>query len=281
MALILAHLASACGAAADALSEARQLYQQTRYEEALAVLSKAGQQGAEADALAGQCYYMRGEFKRASEYFERAAAAEPHNSDYHLWLGRAYGRRAENSSFVTAPSYARKARRSFEKAFELDPNSTAAAGDLFDYYLEAPGMLGGGLDKARALAEKAKGQDEAEYHFRLARIAEKQKDWAQAEAEYRRALALAPQQAGRAVDLARFLSERGRFEESDAMFRKAQEIAPGAPKVWFEQAKTYIKARRNLDVARQLLERYLKAPLTPDDPPRAEAEELLKQARGG
>jgi hypothetical protein len=30
-----------------------------------------------------------------------------------------------------------------------------------------------------------------------------------------------------------------------------------------------------------LLERYLKAPLTADDPPRAEAERLLKQAASG
>jgi hypothetical protein len=33
-------------------------------------------------------------------------------------------------------------------------------------------------------------------------------------------------------------------------------------------------------MAKSLLERYLKAPLTVDDPPRAEAEKLLRQASG-
>ena len=33
---------------------------------------------------------------------------------------------------------------------QLDPHNGEATGDLFDYYLNAPGMLGGGLDKAAA-----------------------------------------------------------------------------------------------------------------------------------
>jgi hypothetical protein len=49
----------------------------------------------------------------------------------------------------------------------------------------------------------------------------------------------------------------------------------------FEQAQHYIRTKRNLPTAKSLLERYLKSPLTADDPPRAEAERLLKQASAG
>jgi hypothetical protein len=40
----------------------------------------------------------------------------------------------------------------------------------------------------------------------------------------------------------------------------------------------YIQSGRNLGAARELLKRYLAASLTPDDPPRKEAEQLLKTA---
>jgi len=51
--------------------------------------------------------------------------------------------------------------------------------------------------------------------------------------------------------------------------------------VIYARADTYIEQGRNLAAARKLLKRYLEAQLTPDDPPRAEAEKLLKKASGG
>jgi cytochrome c-type biogenesis protein CcmH/NrfG len=83
------------------------------------------------------------------------------------------------------------------------------------------------------------------------------------------------------VDLARFLAKQGRYRESDQSFRKAEKIAPNSPQVIYARADTYIEQGRNLETARQLLERYLQAQLTPEDPPRAAAEKLLKKAAGG
>jgi hypothetical protein len=39
----------------------------------------------------------------------------------------------------------------------------------------------------------------------------------------------------------------------------------------------YVNGGRNLEQARRLLERYLRAPITPNDPPRSEAEALLRK----
>ena len=69
------------------------------------------------------------------------------------WLGRAYGRRAETSNPFTAPGYASKARQMFEKSVALDPSNKEATGDLLDFYLEAPGFMGGGYEKAEALVK--------------------------------------------------------------------------------------------------------------------------------
>lgn len=88
---------------------------------------------------------------------------------------------------------------------------------------------------------------------------------------------LAPRQVGRVVDLAKYLSKRGRQKESDAVFAEALKLAPNHPSVLFERANLLIREKRNLSEARDLLKRYLQAPLTPEDPPREEAERLLKQ----
>src|SRR5205814_8317627 len=115
--------------------------------------------------LIGQNYYGLGDLKKATEALEKAIAAEPQHSDHYMWLGRAYGRRAETSSPFTAPGYASKARQNFEKAVHLNPHNIEALTDLFEYYLEAPGILGGGLDKARALAADIAKIDPAEGHW--------------------------------------------------------------------------------------------------------------------
>src|SRR6516225_6891658 len=97
---------------------------------------------------------MMGEYKKATDALEKAVAAEPSNSDYALWLGRAYGRRAEMSNPFSAVGQASKARLYFERAVELDPRNLEALNDLLEYYLEAPGFRGGGTDKARATAAR-------------------------------------------------------------------------------------------------------------------------------
>jgi tetratricopeptide (TPR) repeat protein len=229
----------------------------------------------------GRNYYMRAEYKKATEVLEKACAADTENSDYELWLGRAFGRRAETASPLTAAPQATKARKHFERAVELDPRNQEALSDLFEYYLEAPGFMGGGLDKAVNVAAQMSAIDPVEGQWAQARLAEKKKEFGSAEQHLERAAEMAPRQARRLIDLARFLAKQGRYQESDQSFRKAEKIAPNSPQLLYARADTYIQQGRNLDTARKLLERYLQAKLTPDDPPRTQAEKLLKKASGG
>ncbi len=279
LALILAGwLAAALAApAAGEFERALHHYQRTEYREVIALLSPLPNKDGATWELLGKAWYMEGDYKKASQCFEKAVAADPRNSRYHHWLGRAYGKRAETSSFLTAPGLARKAREHFERAVELDPNSIEAVNDLFEYYLQAPGFLGGGLEKAAALVERIGQLDPAERHYAEARLAEKRREFARAEQHLRQALEQAPRQLGRVIDLAKFLAKQRRYEESEALLAQAEKIAPNSPRLKFERAALYIEAGRNLDEARRLLQEYLRSPLTPDDPPRWQAEQLLKQ----
>lgn len=259
-------------------ARAHELYQRTEYSQALDILARVSNQDADDLQLIGQCRFMQGDFKKAAEAFEKALALAPRSSELHRWLGSAYGRRAETGSVFTAPGNARKARQYFEQAVELDPTNREAVSNLFEYYLEAPGILGGGIEKAEALIRNlAKLNAPAALHAQ-AQLESKRKRYDVAEAQLRRAVQAAPQEVGRLIDLAKFLADRGRVKESDEKFTEAAKLAPNNPQLLFARAETYIRQKRNLRDARGLLERYLASPLTPDDPPRDNARALLSQA---
>jgi tetratricopeptide (TPR) repeat protein len=264
------------------LDRARQLFGRSQYKAAIQALAPvANSSDAPTQELLGRSYFMLGEFKQAAEAFERATQINPNSSVYFHWLGKAQGRRAETSSPITAPAYASKARAAFEKAVELDSKNIEAINDLFSYYLEAPGFLGGGLSKAADLAKRIQAIDPIEYHYAMAQIADKRKDYNAAESHFRRAFEMAPRQVGRIVDLARYLSNHGKAQESDALFAQAEKIAPNEPRVMFEKASHLVRNKKNLPEAKELLQKYLRSPITADDPPRSEAERLLKQASAG
>src|SRR5580658_10232120 len=267
-------------ASPEVVRRASDLYQRTDYAGSLHVLAEDPAPDAAGHLLTGKNYFMSGDYKKAIEFFEKAVAISPANSEYELWLGRAWGRRAETGGWLMATSHASKARQCFEKAVALDPSNREAKNDLLTYYLNAPGFLGGGLEKAEAAARSIALERPPEYNLEEAEIAEKRKDYAAAEAHLRRAMELAPTEPGRVLDVARFLAKRGRLQESDLLFEQARKMFPGQPKVAFVEATVDIENHRSIDKARALLEEYLHASLTPDDPPRQEAERLLRRTSG-
>jgi tetratricopeptide (TPR) repeat protein len=274
-------VALAIGAAAWGadLSHAEELFNQANYDGSLALLDKDASDPGTLFLIGRNCL-MSGRLKRATDYLGRAAAADPANSEYEDWLGRTYGRRAEKSNFISAAGWAVKARQAFEKAVALDPKNRDAQDDLFDYYLNAPGFMGGGVDKAAHMADRIAAIDPAQGLYDKSKLAQKAKDYSQAEEYLRQAIALSPQSVGHTIELARLLAKEGRASEAEAVFAQAQEAAPDSPMVLFAHADVLIKQKRDLDEAKSLLEKYLQSPITPDDPPREEAYRLLRQANG-
>jgi len=262
------------------LDQARKLYEISEFDKSLQVLRELPDKDAAVWELIGRNHYGQADFKKATDALEKAATLDPNSSEIHLWLGRAFGRRAETSNLITAPGYASKARQYFERAAQLNPNNLEAQSDLFEYYLEAPGFLGGGFDKASAVAEQMSRIDKSEGYWALAKLAEKRKEFHTAETRLKQAVDAAPRQIGRLIDLARLYTKQGKIQEADQSIAIAEQIAPNSPKLLFAKAELYVKSKRNLSVARDLLKRYMSLTLTPEDPSKAEAEKLLKQAQG-
>jgi Tfp pilus assembly protein PilF len=272
-------LAALAASGPTAFDEAQRLYDATNYSGAADKL-----QGAADPAslrLLGEVYMQMNDLKRATETLEKAVEADPKSSQGYLFLGRAYGLRAQSAG-ISAASLAIKTRENFEKAYSLDPHNWDAAGDLFEFYLQAPGFMGGGLDKASKLAESIAAHDPSEGAVDRGLIAERRKDFPAAEQQFRSAIQMASptSQAARRVDLAQFFARRERYAESDAQFAQAFQASPNTPKIIYARAATLVRSNRNLPEARDLLTKYLTLKLTPDDPSRLAAEKLLHKASG-
>jgi tetratricopeptide (TPR) repeat protein len=181
-----------------------------------AVTSLTSHSDAESLNLLSRAYYAMENWDEAVKCGERAVALAPNNASYHLWLGREYGRKAEYSKAFSAATYAKKAKNEFERAVQLDPANVPARLDLAQYYTEAPGFMGGGVDKARDQATQVAKFDPGNAHLILARVADKQKQYAEAEAEFRAAIQQAKNPADMWLQLADFYRRQGRLDDMQA-----------------------------------------------------------------
>ncbi len=213
-----------------------------------------------------RAFFMMEEWDRGISNCERAAELDPQNSTYQLWLGRAYGEKADRSSFVSAPGLAKKSRAAFEKAVELNPRNVEARMDLGEFYAEAPGFIGGGKDKARQQAQALLSLDPAIGHWVLARIAEKEKDPAKAESEYRAEIDASHGAVRGWVDLANFLLYAHRYDEMDQALSHTETAPIDHPESLMHAGNLLLRSQQNYPLAVRLLQRYLSNRLCEEGP---------------
>jgi tetratricopeptide (TPR) repeat protein len=221
-----------------------------------------------------RAYFMIAEWDPGIAACEKAVSLDPANAEYHSWLGRIYGEKADHSSFITGARLAGKVRNEFEAAVRLNPKSVDARADLADFYLEAPGIVGGGKDKAHAQAQEIASLDSAQAHRVEARIAEKKKDYVAAENEYRIAIKVSGGKAGTWFNLAGFYRHTGRLADMEDALSHATDPEMHRPDLLMGAAEMLIGTGRYLEAA-QLLRRYLSSDATVEEAPVFKAHYLL------
>jgi tetratricopeptide (TPR) repeat protein len=256
------------------------LIKEGRINDALSVLERrlsASESDADAHHLLSRAYLAVEDWDRAIKEGERAVALAPERADFHLWLGRAYGRKAEHCNPFCGFSNAKKSRAEFERALQLDANDVMARTDLAEFLLEAPGIVGGGKDKAKREAETLSLKDAAAAHWVLARLAEKDEDFAAAESEYKAAIKESNNHPGTWLSLASFYRRRGRYTEMDEAIQKALQPQRKPSNILFDAASLLIRAGRRLPEAAQYLAKYLGAKDKAEEAPAFEAHYMLGQ----
>jgi Flp pilus assembly protein TadD len=229
---------------------------------------------AESMHLLCRAYFQYEDWDRAESRCKRAIELQPNNSGFHRWLGRIYGQKAERATLPIG--LALKTRDEFHRAAQLDPTDTNAAIDVAEYYLEAPGMMGGGQDKAREQAKVIGKISPAQEHWVYARISEKNKDYPAAEREYRQMIVLSQGNAEAWLNLGFFYRNRKRFDDMEQAFVKMNQAPMPAREVLVEAANSLLRTGRAFSFAVELLRRYFaEGPV--EEAPAFKAHNLLGQ----
>lgn len=259
--------------AREGLSQVNAALQAGEADKALTLLGSlpapAGN-SAEAHNLHCRVLFTLEQYEAANAECAQAVKMEPQNSNYHLWYGRTLGETAGHATFMSAYGLAKRARAEFEQAVQLDPRNADALADLGEFYSEAPGVVGGGTDKAAGVAAQLDHVDPAGAHELRSAIASQNKDLGTAERELKEAIAASAHPAFQWMRLASFYRKLKRWPEMetavDSGFAAAQRD-PHAGVALFNGASVLIKANRNPALAMKMLETYLAAPGATEEAP--------------
>lgn len=267
------------------LVQANAALQAGEADKALALLASSpvpGQDTALTHNLICRVRFALGQWEAAASECQQAVRLDAQSSDYHLWYARALGERAASASFLTAFSLAKQSRSEFEESVRLDPQNAAALADLGDFYSQAPGVVGGGVDKARQIASQLDKVEPAKAHHLRGQIAEQQKDYETAEREFKQAIAVSNHPALELTAVASFYARRKRYPEMESAIQTVLNAAPHdkyAAIALYDGAGVLITAKQNAAVAAKLLGDYLASPNKTEEGPAFVAHLRLARVR--
>jgi len=260
---VAAFLSVAAGplhASPAAIDEGVRLFEARKFPEAKAFFEKlvgASAPSAEADYYLGRLFINEDDYDQAITWLSKAVALRDGSSEYHLWLGRAYAEKTLISNIFRRASLAPKVKEQFERAVELDPGNLDARLNLIDFHLQAPGIVGGSLDRAMEQAAEIRKRDPLRGHVAYGRIDHDQKRDDLAEQEYLAAIRESPSSAVPRLQLGDLYQSLERYDDATRVFEEIVRADPNQMVAMYQIGRTAVLAGRNLDRAAECLRLYL------------------------
>lgn len=236
----------------------------------------------------------------AIAHAEKAVAADGNSARFHEQLEDAYGVKTgdPNAGTFKKMSAAHHMKEEAEMALKLDPKNLDANEDLLEFYMEAPGIVGGGADKAKELANRAARIDAALGFYLQAHIAKYEKhteeaqrlllqyiqaapshydayvelanlylsqtppQLPQAEERARQALHLDPQRAGAYSVLAVVAAKQYHWKDLDQLFSESEKYVPDNFAPYYQVGKILLLSGdgQQLSRAESCFRKYLTQP---------------------
>jgi tetratricopeptide (TPR) repeat protein len=206
-----------------------------------------------------------GELDAAIRAAERAVKARADDAEAWWWAGRAYGQQAMRASVFAKAKWASRTRAAFERSVELDPGHLRARYDLMNYYLMAPGIMGGGRDKADAQAAAIAAVDPSMGKVAEARLAGADKQPERAERLLQDALQLDPVNLAATQSLAGIAVQRKDWATVRSLWQQKLEYEQHRSMAKYQLARAAALSGEQLEEGLVLLDRFIAAGEVPDE----------------
>ena len=238
---------------------ARRAYEASDYAKAVELLQEAAAKeprNGDIQLWLAKSYLELQERDAAIHSAEKAVELDPQNSTYHEWLGKAYGEKADHAGWFSAISLAKKSRREFQNAVELDTRNYSARQALIEFDCSAPGLVGGGEDKAQPHIRELMEMDAAEGHYAAGNCRRQKKDFAAADDEFTKSLESRPKSAELIYDIGDYAMKRGDPERLFAVVDAGERVAPNDPRARFYRGVGLVLKMETPEEAKGLLQEY-------------------------
>ncbi len=218
-----------------------------------------------------QAALEKGDPDAAATAADAVLKASPEDADALLWAGRAYGMKAMSASIFTKMSWAKKCRQAWERSIEIAPAGVEARFELLRYYLMAPGIAGGGVDKAQAQAVKLAEIDPMRGYIGRGMIADEEKKPKEAEAAYRKAMEVDQFGVQGPIALASFYAHQKRWPEARTIFERRVAADPGDAFAHYQLGRLSLLSGEEMEKGLASFDRFLALPAPKDGPTPADA----------
>lgn len=250
-------LPAARAVSADDLGAVQEQFQAGNYGVAMNTLRALVSQNpndATAHYWLGRCYIEVRDYDNAVAELEKAAQLAPNSSVYHEWLGRAYGGKADRDrSFLLA----RRVKKEFLAAVQLDGSNIEARRDLEEYLLDAPWIVGGSNEDALEQVNEIAKLDPLAEHLSRADYLNHVGKGAQAVAEYNAVLEMKPQKVGPYLEIADYYAGQSNGAEVEKLAEAAAQVSPKDPRLAFYRGQGRVLSGTDLTVAEEDLKSYV------------------------
>jgi tetratricopeptide (TPR) repeat protein len=263
----------------SSIAKGKALYESKKYAEAEKILDGVSEKNtdyAAAQYYLGRIAFDKNEYDDAADFFEEATDANPNVAEYYKRLGDAYGGVAKNGSMLTQVSMAGKLKKAWEKVVELDPKSVDARTSLIGFYSQAPGIMGGSMDKAKAMAIDVMKLNAAEGHWQMGSILAKEKNTIEAEKEFSKMLQANPEYSR---NLGGYYADQKQYDKAFELFDETLKKNPDDYGTLYRFGKASAQSSLKLDRGEECLKKYLTYHPTYSEPSLAGANMRLAQIK--
>lgn len=262
---VLLSLLLATAAHAEPMSEAKSLFAQGKMNESKLLFQQAqteSSKAAEAHFYLGRIALRAGDFDAAIKQLETSVRIQPADADAHYYLGTANCQAAAQASIFRQIGLASDCKKYLLSALQLNPRQWDAREVLMQFYLQAPGIAGGGHDKAVDLAKETAALDPAHGEYLAALLAQQDKDFATARRHFEQATTLATDEPDYVYSLGLMQIAQQQYEDAWISLTRMVERFPNDPRAYYQQGRMAVLAKNKAWYQRgeQAFQHYFELP---------------------